>query len=81
MVEVPFLPFNEVFPDEEPPPEESPSEESAFLTGLARLAGRRTSEGVGLKQFLEANLNPEREEYSLIWELYQEVVRGPEHES
>jgi len=79
-VVVPHLPFAQVFPDEEPF-EESEAGESAFLKGLEKLAGRRTREGVGLKKFLEDNIDPEREESALIWDLYKEVVHGPERKS
>jgi DNA repair exonuclease SbcCD nuclease subunit len=75
---VPHLDFTEVFPDQELPPsmEESAETESLFLQGLERLAWRRTSEGWGLRQFLQSNLNPELEETRLVWELYEEVVSG-----
>lgn len=75
--ELPFLPFAEVFPDQEPP-EAAPVDEagrSLFLEGLERLAWRRTREGWGLKQFLQANLNPELPESALAWELYEEALR------
>ncbi|WP_419786112.1 metallophosphoesterase [Pseudodesulfovibrio sp.] len=74
---VPFLPFAEVFPDQDLPPEEQELEgESNFIKGLERLAWQRTHEGTGLKQFLEENLNRETPEGELIWELYEEVVHG-----
>jgi DNA repair exonuclease SbcCD nuclease subunit len=74
---VPHLDFYEVFPRQEFPPEEQESEgESRFLAGLERLAWRRSREGTGLKDFLSANLNPERPETGLIWELYEEVVKN-----
>jgi DNA repair exonuclease SbcCD nuclease subunit len=77
---VPHRPFEEVFPDQEFPPEEVEPKEakSRFLEGLARLAWRRTREGAGLKEFLEANLNPEHPETPVIWELYREVTHAPE---
>ncbi|MDY0305598.1 MAG: metallophosphoesterase [Desulfovibrionaceae bacterium] len=79
--ELPFLPFEQVFPDQEFPPEEQETEgESRFIQGLERLAWRRTGEGTGLKQFLQANLNPELPESALVWELYEEVVHGSEAE-
>lgn len=73
---VPHLPFEEVFPDQEFPPEEAQSvvAESRFIEGLERLAWKRTAEGLGLKDFLAANLNPEHPESELIWELYREAV-------
>jgi hypothetical protein len=74
--EAPHLPFDQVFPDQEFPPEEEEQESaSRFLSGLERLAWRRTREGTGLKQFLEENLADEPES-RLIWELYEEVVHG-----
>ncbi|MDD3313638.1 metallophosphoesterase [Pseudodesulfovibrio sp.] len=74
---VPFLPFDQVFPDQDLPPEEQETEgDSSFIKGLERLAWRRTHEGTGLKQFLEQNLNRETPEGALIWELYEEVIHG-----
>ncbi|NMC49364.1 MAG: metallophosphoesterase [Desulfovibrio sp.] len=75
---LPHLPFNQVFPDTDFPPEEQniPQTESRFLQGLERLAMRRTAEGAGLKEFLQANLNPENPETLLIWELYREVTHA-----
>jgi hypothetical protein len=49
---------------------------SRFLEGLERLAWKRTREGAGLRQFLQANLNPESPETGIVWELYEEVIRG-----
>ena len=77
---VPALAFGEVFPDQPFPPEPGPEEsKSLFLKGLERLAWRRTQEGLGLKDFLSANLNPELPETGLIWELYAEVAGGKDH--
>ncbi|WP_243358410.1 metallophosphoesterase [Fundidesulfovibrio terrae] len=74
---VPVLPFEKVFPDQPFAPEPGPEErKSLFLKGLERLAWRRTQEGLGLKDFLSANLNPEHPETGLIWELYEEVAGG-----
>ncbi len=77
---VPHLPFYEVFPDQEFPPEEEESgeAESRFLQGLERLAWKRTAEGVGVREFLQANLNPEHPESELIWDLYREVANAAE---
>ncbi len=73
--EIPYLPFHEIFPDQDFPEQpEGQSSESRFLEGLERLAWKRTREGVGLRQFLQANLNPEHEETDLIWKLYKEVT-------
>ncbi len=80
-VVIPHLPFEQVFPDQEfPEEEEQGSVESGFLSGLERLSWRRTREGLGLKEFLEANLNPEQPEARLVWELYKEIVDDTEHE-
>ena len=77
---LPHLPFEEIFPDQEFPEEERPrEEESGFLTGLERLAWRRTREGLGLKAFLQEHLNPEQPEAQLIWDLYQEIVDDAEN--
>lgn len=74
---VPFLPFDQVFPDQElPTPEEEVQGESNFIKGLERLAWQRTQEGTGLKQFLDDNLSRETPEGALIWELYEEVIHG-----
>ncbi|SKA92677.1 DNA repair exonuclease SbcCD nuclease subunit [Paucidesulfovibrio gracilis DSM 16080] len=73
--QVPHEPFYDVFPRQEFPPEEQEEHgESRFLEGLERLAMRRSSEGTGLREFLQANLNPEQPESALIWALYKEVV-------
>jgi predicted MPP superfamily phosphohydrolase len=77
--EVPFLPFEQVFPDQELPaehPENGDSGESLFLQGLERLAWRRTQEGMGVRQFLTQNLDRGKPEAALVWELYEEVIRG-----
>jgi DNA repair exonuclease SbcCD nuclease subunit len=76
---VPHLPFEQVFPDQPFPVEDpEPARESEFLSGLERLAWRRTREGAGLKEFLSVNVNPESPEVALIWELYEEVVHAKE---
>jgi hypothetical protein len=74
---VPAKPFGQVFPDQ-PFPEEPSVEErrSLFLKGLERLAWRRTREGLGLRDFLSANLDPEHPETGLVWQLYEEVTGG-----
>ena len=74
---VPILPWEKVFPDQPFAPEPDAKERhSLFLKGLERLAWRRTQEGLGLKDFLSANLSPEHAETPLIWELYEEVAGG-----
>lgn len=77
---VPHLPFSQVFPDQEFPPEDEAAcwgdAESGFLRGLERLAWRRTSEGAGLREFLNDNLDPEDPAAALILELYKEVAGG-----
>jgi DNA repair exonuclease SbcCD nuclease subunit len=75
--EVPYLPFDAVFPDQELPPEVQETEgQSNFIKGLERLAWKRTREGMGLRQFLQENLSRETPEGALIWELYEEVTHG-----
>jgi len=77
--ELPFLPFEQVFPDQELPPEEaatSAERESLFVRGLERLAWRRTQEGMGIRQFLTENLDRTQPAAALVWELYEEVTRG-----
>lgn len=71
---VPCLPCREIFPEQELPPEDQVVTQSLFLQGLERLAWRRTQEGVGIRRFLEDNLDQERPEAGLIWELYAEVL-------
>lgn len=78
-MEIPHKPFFEVFPDI-PFPEQIEGSasgemfESNFLSGLERLALRRTREGVGLKEFLQENLDPQAPESEIIWELYKEAI-------
>lgn len=75
---IPHLPAKDVFPDQEPPPSPDNAEgrESSFLHGLERLALRRTAEGAGLKEFLTINIDNGQPAAKLVWELYEEVVRG-----
>jgi len=74
-VPVPHRPFEEVFP---PLPEREAVEylvdESRFIKGLENLMMRKTTEGLGLKAFLEANLDPQDAVDRVIWELYEEVT-------
>jgi predicted phosphodiesterase len=75
-VEVPFRPFHEVFPalEDDGAGEASEMDESLFIRGLENLALRKTTEGVGLKAFLEANLNSDDPVDQIIWDLYKEVM-------
>jgi len=75
--EVPHQPFDEVFPalDDNDDPDHAPVDESMFIRGLENLAIRKTSEGVGLRAFLEANLAEENPVDKIIWELYEETVK------
>jgi predicted phosphodiesterase len=75
-IEVPHLPFDEVFPplEGQDDPDQAPLDESMFIKGLENLALRRTTEGVGLKAFLEVNLDRENAVDRLVWELYEEIM-------
>ncbi len=55
IVEVPFLPHEEVF-YEELISSDIPAEESAFVRGLAALESLKTEGGAGLRAFLDENL-------------------------
>ncbi len=75
-LEVPHAPFDQVFL----PLEDSMDADgnvldtSRFIRGLENLALRKTTEGVGLKAFLEANLDPTDPITPIIWTLYEEVM-------
>lgn len=73
-VAVPYLPFDEVFyPDVESAPVEAGP--SLFIQELAKLQAARTSTGVGLREFLDANLpsfDPEVAAY--VRELAEEIL-------
>ena len=75
-VPLPHRPFTEIFPeltgDNEQDAEQEP--ESLFIKGLENLLIRKTTEGVGLKAFLEANLIPDDAVDTYIWGLYEEVM-------
>ncbi len=75
-LEVPHRPFDEVFPSLEltGDPATAPVDESMFIRGLENLALRRTTEGVGLRAFLDSNLDREDPVDGLIWELYEEIM-------
>jgi hypothetical protein len=52
-----------------------------FIKGLENLAMRRTTEGVGLRAFLETNLDRRDPIDGVIWELYEEIMtHGKENE-
>lgn len=77
LLAVPHKPFCEVFPplDEEPDSLSGlPLDESFFIRGLENLSLRKTTEGIGLKAFLEANLNPGDSVDRIVWELYEDVL-------
>lgn len=73
---VPHAPFDEVFPpmDEALETGNEMPDASRFIRGLENLALRKTTEGVGLKAFLEANLDPRDPVTPIIWNLYEEVM-------
>lgn len=75
-VPLPHRPYGEIFPDL--PGQEDPDAvqdaESLFIKGLENLLMRKTTEGVGLRAFLEANLDPADAVDADIWGLYEEVM-------
>lgn len=75
-VPLPHRSFTEIFPEltgqNEQDSEQDP--ESLFIKGLENLLIRKTTEGVGLKAFLEANLIPDDTVDKYIWGLYEEVM-------
>lgn len=79
-LEIPHRPFDEVFPPltgdavEGGADDGLPVDESLFIKGLENLALRKTTEGVGLKTFLDANLDKGDPVDQIIWELYEEVM-------
>ena len=75
--EVPHQPFDEIFPalDEADADDHAPVDESMFIRGLENLALRKTSEGVGLRAFLDVNLTGENPVDKIIWELYEEIMQ------
>lgn len=75
-VTIPHRPFDEVFPPLGENEEEFEGflDESLFIRGLENLAIRKTSEGIGLRTFLESNLVPADPVDGLIWDLYQEIM-------
>ncbi len=79
-IPLPHRPFAEIFPEltgeDEQDSEAEP--ESLFIKGLENLLIRKTAEGVGVKAFLEANLNPDDQVDTYIWSLYEEVMHEEE---
>ena len=77
MFEAPHQPFDEIFPALDPAGmgDYAPMDESMFIRGLENLALRKTSEGVGLRAFLEANLMSENPVDTIIWGLYEEIMQ------
>lgn len=76
-IPVPCKPFSKVFLSESDSWEQGfIPDESRFIKGLENLALKRTTEGVGLKAFLEQNLDPESKVDQIIWELYEEVIKS-----
>ncbi|HOV85884.1 MAG TPA: metallophosphoesterase [Syntrophobacteraceae bacterium] len=75
-LEIPHRPFDEVFPPwgEEQEANAPCPDESLFIKGLENLTLRKTTEGVGLQTFLEANLRKDDPIDTIIWELYEEVI-------
>jgi predicted phosphodiesterase len=77
-VPLPHRPFLEIFPElsglDEPAPDQDA--ESLFIKGLENLLIRKTTEGVGLRAFLEANLVSGDPVDADIWGLYEEVIHA-----
>ncbi len=75
--DAPHQPFDEIFPafDTADTSDYAPLDESMFIRGLENLALRKTSEGVGLRAFLEANLTSENPVDTIIWGLYEEIMQ------
>lgn len=76
-VDVPCRLFEKVFPplDEDGSGGGGEMDASLFIRGLENLALRKTTEGVGLKAFLEANLDPDDPVDRIVWDLYKEVMQ------
>jgi hypothetical protein len=79
---IPHRPFEEIFPPFTPEEDlrHDALDESRFIKGLENLMIRKTTEGVGLKSFLEANLDPDSPLNTMIWELYEEVMNAETQE-
>ena len=77
-VSLPHRPFSEIFPELSDEDEANPAQdaESFFIKGLENLLIRKTTEGVGIKTFLEANLIPGDPVDADIWGLYEEVMHA-----
>ena len=77
-IPIPHRPFEEIFLPFTAEEERGHGnlDESMFIKGLENLMIRKTAEGVGLKSFLEANLNGDDPLDAMIWELYTEVMNA-----
>ncbi|SFM93540.1 metallophosphoesterase [Thermodesulforhabdus norvegica] len=74
-IPIPVKPFDEVFqPLEDAPALGGDLRDFLFIRGLENIMIKKTAEGVGLKAFLEANLNRGDPVDEIIWDLYREVV-------
>jgi len=75
-LDVPHAPFDEVFSpvDDTLATSDETPDASRFIRGLENLALRKTTEGVGLRAFLHANLDPQDPVTPIIWNLYEEVM-------
>jgi hypothetical protein len=75
-VGIPHAAFDDVFPPLDAGGDALPEwvDQSMFVKGLENLAMRRTTEGVGLRTFLTANLDRHNPIDGIIWELYEEVM-------
>ncbi len=82
VIPIPHRPFAEIFLPltAEEAHRHDALDESMFIKGLENLMIRKTAEGVGLKSFLEANLNPDDPQDTMIWELYTEVMNAETQE-
>lgn len=76
-VPVPYRPFEEVFQPfgDVTNYDVDDMDESLFIKGLENLVMRKTTEGIGLKAFLEENLKSGDPVDDIIWELYRDVMK------
>lgn len=76
-VEIPHLPYEDVFYEETELGSDSLFQPSAFVQGLAELIARKTASGAGLMQFLDLNLKDTPEEIRKeILLLAEEVIHA-----